>query len=134
MSVPVQIVNSGVLNGSPPNGSLTGGQSLTGLMRTDFAATFGSSKSARPCIVGATFAGTPFVFALEGITKVRMFTIRIISGSLLLRFSSPNGGAQQVIPCSNFLQIYNPNNNDEFTVIDAEGTANVEYVLAGDIA
>lgn len=134
MSVPVTLAHQGVLNGTPSNGSLAGGQSLTGLLRTDFSATFPSSKSGRPCITGATFAGTPFVFPLEGITKVRIFALRIISGSLLVRFSSPNGGATQIIPVSNFLLIYNPVSGDEFTVIDAEGTANVEYVLAGDLS
>lgn len=101
-------------------------------MNTNFFATFSSQKSARPSIVGATFAGTPFVFPLESITKVRMLAIRVLSGSLKVRCTSVNGGAQQIVPVSNLLLLYNPAAGDEFTVIDAEGTADFEYVLGGD--
>ena len=132
MSIPVTVQHTGALNGSPPSGSLAGTQSLAELMRTDFSATFGSSKGARPSIIGATFAGTPFTFPFETITKVKMFALRVLSGSLKVRISTPNGGAQQIFPVSNFFLFYNPNTGDHATAIDAEGTADVEYVMAGD--
>lgn len=131
MAVPVNVQHTGTISGSPPAGSLAGTQSLQEIMNTNFFATFASAKSARPSIVGATFAGTPFVFQFETIVKVRMLALRVLSGSLKLRVTSP-AGAQQIIPVSGFIMLYNPAAGAEFTVIDAEGTADIEYVLGGD--
>lgn len=125
-------MHTGALSGSPTSGSLAGTQSLQELLRTDFSAAFGSAKSARPSIIGATFLGTPFVFPFETITKVRMFAIRVLSGSLKVRISTPNGGAQQIFPVSNFFMFFNPAEGSHATAIDAEGTADVEYVMSGD--
>lgn len=101
-------------------------------MNTSFNATYGSSKSARPSIIGATDL-VPFVIPLETIVKVRMVAFRVRGASLKFLVTSA-AGVDQAIKCSDLWLAHMPNAGDEWTAIKVVGTADLEYVLAGDVS
>lgn len=102
------------------------------LLNTSFTGTYGSSKSARPTINGAT-DGAPFILPFETITKVRVIVMRVRGGTIRLKLTSA-AGTDQVIPVSELLVWTSPNAGDEVTAIKIVGTADVEYILAGDVS
>jgi hypothetical protein len=105
---------------------------LQELLSTSFTATYGSSKGARPAIVGAT-DGSPFVLPLETITKVRLIAMRVRGGTLKIKMTSAVGTLQSVNVSDLFLW-HAPNSGDEITVIQLVGTADAEYIIAGDVS
>lgn len=129
MSIPNTVQHTGVVRGSPPSGGALGVQSLQEMMRTDFQGTYSFSKSSRNSI--NTTIGAPYSFPFESITNVQLFVLRVLSGSLVVRTTSTNGGATQAIPTSGLLILQNTSVGDYFSAIDAYGTADIEYVLAG---
>ena len=130
MALPAIIGHNGALNGSP-SGTTTGVPSLIELINTSFQSVYGSSKSSRPSIVGATDL-IPYVVALETIVKVRVIVIRVRGGGLKMKLTSA-AGVDQVIPISDIIVWHSPNAGDEITSIKLVGTADVELVLAGDV-
>jgi hypothetical protein len=67
-----------------------------------------------------------------GITAVRFLVIRVQSGSILVRVTSASGGALQVLPVSDYIVLSLPRAGTELTVVEAQGTANMELIVAGD--
>lgn len=129
MAIPATVSHIGTLSGSPAQGSI-GSPSLQEIINTSFSGTYGSSKSARPSIVGAT-DGVPFVLPFETITKVRVLVIQVRSGSIKVKCTSA-AGALQALLVSSFLLVHAPNPGDEITAIQLVGTADIEYFIAGD--
>lgn len=130
MALPAIISHTGSLSGSPAASS-AGIPSLQEILNTTFTGTYGSSKGGRPAIVGAT-DGSPFVLSLETITKVRVIVMRVRGGSLKLKLTSAAGSLQSIL-CSDLFLWHAPNSGDEITGIQLVGTADLEYVLAGDV-
>jgi hypothetical protein len=64
-------------------------------------------------------------------SAIRFVAIKIISGSIVLRITTP-GGALQLITVSDEIIISNPNPGSEITALAAQGIANVEMTVAGD--
>lgn len=99
---------------------------------TAFVGTFGGSKGARPSVVGAT-DGAPFLFAFETITRVRAFAVKARGGGGKLKLTSALG-TLQILPLGSdaMLLWFDPTPGDELTAIAFVGTADLEYVIAGD--
>jgi len=131
MSFPASFQHTGSLNGSPSN-SGSAVPSLQEILCTTFQATYSGRKSGAPTIVGAT-DGAPFVLNFETLTKVRLFGVRISGGSLKIKMTSA-GGTLQSVMCSDLFLLHSPNTGDEITAINLVGTANIEYLIAGDVS
>lgn len=131
MPLPAIIGHTGSVSGTPAQAT-SGVPSLQEILNTSFTSTFASSKSARPAIVGATDA-SPFVLALETITKVRFMAMRVRGGTLKVVVTSA-AGTDQAFNLSDVLVWHSPNSGDELTAVKLVGTADLEYVLAGDVS
>jgi hypothetical protein len=131
VALPVLISHTGSINGSPAQSSQIS-PSLQEILNTSFSATYGSSKGSRPSIIGATDLA-PFVIPLETIVKVRLMAFRVRGGSLKFKFTSA-AGADQALLISDFFLWHAPNAGDEVTAIKAVGTADLEYILSGDVS
>lgn len=131
MAIPALITHTGMLNGSPA--ASAGTPCLQEILNTSFSATYQSSKSGRPGIVNATDL-SPFVIPFETIVKVRAMAIKVVGGGSVRVKVSTAFGTDQVIPVSGILLWHCPNAGDEITSIKLIGTADIEYVIAGDLA
>ena len=120
-----------MLNGSPS--ASAGSPCLQEILNTSFSATYQSSKSGRPGIVGATDL-VPFDLDFETINKVRAVAIRVVGGGSVRVKITTAYGTDQVIPVSGLLLWHCPNAGDEITSIKIVGNADLEYVIAGDLA
>jgi hypothetical protein len=101
-------------------------------LNTSFQGTYGAGKGAAVSIVGAT-SGSPFILALETIVKVRMLAFRVRGGSLEIRITSAKG-TDQAFACSDIFVWHAPFAGDELTAIKCIGTADLEYVISGDVS
>lgn len=123
---------TGALAAQPATGSLYS-SSLNELLDVTFCATYGGVKGNVPTLTAPN--NTPFSIPFEGITKGRVFALRLLSGvSVQVTITTAAGSA--VLPVSDELLIHNPNPGDEITAITI-GTANAQvqiaYALAGDV-
>lgn len=108
-----------------------GGPGLQEVASLVTRASYAASKSSRPTIQNTLLS--PFVVPLEGIVKVRIFFVAVLTGgSLIVTYSSPNGGDDQLLPVSDKLLLHNPNPGDELTAIAISGNADIVYFIAGD--
>lgn len=98
------------------------------------APTFGSSLGKQVAALAVASPGPAWqALPLEGVAKVRLLAVRSLDGaSLLLRVTSTNGGADQVLPVSGLAILQQPGVGDEFTAVALQGTGRVEYLLAGE--
>jgi hypothetical protein len=131
MAIPVTITHRGSVSGAGSPGAPT--TALQNFMSTAVTATLGGSKGGRPAIVGAT-VGAPFVFPLEGITRVRFLAVKARGGGGHLRLTSALG-TDQVVPLgSEALHLWSSlAAGDELTAVKFVGSADLEYILAGDV-
>lgn len=129
MAIPAIVSHTGYLNGSPAQGSV-GSPSLIELLNTSFSGTYGSSKSARPNVINATDL-VPYAIPFETITKVRVFALKVRSGSITVKMTS-SAGVNQALNISDILLMHLPNAGSELTAINLVGTADLEYSIAGD--
>lgn len=132
MALSALIQHTGSLSGSPSQAGASI-PSLQEILGTTFSATLSASKSGRPTIVGAT-DGVPFVLGLETITKVRLIVLRVTGGSLKVKLTNSTAGSLQAVMVSNLFMLYAPNAGDEVTAIQLVGTADLEYLIAGDVS
>ena len=107
------------------------GPTLSDTLRTDFQGTYSASKSSRLAIVNATDA-TPYVVALDSITKIRFLALRVINGASIKALLTSPSGSDQAIKTSSLLLWHSPNSGDEITAIKLVGTADIELMIAGD--
>lgn len=129
MATPVTVSHSGALRASPAASPST----LMEIVQTSFEATYQGSKSSHPTISGAT-DGSPFVVGLDGVAKVRVFALRVNSGSLKVKVTSAVGTDQAINVGSNGLMLWHsPYVGDEVTAIKLVGTGDCDIVLAGDL-
>jgi len=128
--VPAIISHQGVLSGSPSASS--SGLTLQEIFNTSFMATFGSSKGARPGIIAATDA-VPYTIPLETITKVKCIALRTPNGSTIKMVITSAVGTNQAFNVSGLFLWTGMNSGDEITAIKLVGTADIEYVIAGDV-
>lgn len=131
MALPAIITHTGMLNGSPA--ASAGTPSLQSILNTSFSATYQSSKSGRPGIVSATDL-SPFIIPFETINKVRALAVKVVGGGSVRVKITTAYGTDQVIPVSGLLIWHCPNAGDEITSIKLVGTADIEYLIAGDLA
>lgn len=129
MATPVTVSHTGALRASPAASPST----LMEVLLTSFEATYQGSKSSHPTVNGATDLA-PFVVGLDGVVKVRVFAIRVNSGSLKVKVTSAVGTDQAINVGSNGLLLWHsPYISDELTAIKLVGTADCDIVLAGDL-
>lgn len=128
MAIPSLCQHTGSLSGSPVAGSI-GSPSLQEISNTSFQVTTGSSKSARPSIINATYL-SPFVLSLDTITKVQVLYVRVRSGSIKMLLTSA-AGTDQAFRVSDMFMINPIASGDEITAIKFVGTADIEVFLAG---
>lgn len=131
MALPATISHTGSLSGSPASGSI-GAPSLQEILNTSWSGTYGSSKSGRPGIVNATDL-LPFTICLETITKVRVLIINVKAGTMKVLVTSAAGIDQAFSISNGNLIMHMPAAGDELTSVKLVGTADIEYVLAGDV-
>lgn len=129
MSFPATIAHNGAVQGSPASAS-SGIPSLLEVLNTSFNATYGASKGARVGIVGATL-GAPYIIPLETIVKVRVVVMRVRGGTMTLSVDSA-AGATQLITVSDVVLLHLPFAGSELTALRLSGTADVEYIIAGE--
>ena len=122
-------MHSGAVTGMPTNSPC--GPTLSDTLRTDFQGTYSASKSSRLAIVNATDA-TPYVVALDSITKIRFLALRVINGASIKALLTSPSGSDQAIKTSSLLLWHSPNSGDEITAIKLVGTADIELMIAGD--
>lgn len=120
---------TGVVSASPVTATLNA-PSLNDNLNLGMSKSYPIETAGRPPVAGTDMA--PFVLPLQGMTKARFLALRVMSGSLKVKVSTPNGGADQVLPASDLFVIHNPNSGDELTAIKLIGTADIEYILAGE--
>lgn len=127
-ATPIQL--TGVLTARPADPSF-GSCSLLELLPLTFCASYSSAKSGAPSIASTDVA--PFTVPLEGITKVRMFALRVRSGiGLKVLLTTALGVA--AFPVSDEYLFHNPTVGSEATQIQLVGTGDVLYALAGDLS
>jgi hypothetical protein len=132
VAIPAQVTHTGSVSATPTAGSgFSGVPSLQDILNTSFSATYQVRKGAAPSVVGATDL-LPFVLPFETITKARMFALRVASGSLKMLLTSA-AGADQLLRVSSLFMWHAPNPGDELTAIKLVGTADIEYILCGDL-
>lgn len=74
----------------------------------------------------------PFSVPFEGITKGRLFALRLLAGvTMKVKVTTALGVA--TFPVSDLFLLHVPNPGDEVTAIQLVGTGDVAYALAGDI-
>ena len=129
MSQAATIAHSGAVSGYPVGSPC--GPTLSDTLRTDFQGTYSASKSSRLAIVNATNA-TPYVVALDSITKIRFLALRVINGASIKALLTSPSGSDQAIKTSSLLLWHSPNSGDEITTIKLVGTADIELMIAGD--
>lgn len=132
MAQPATITHTGVVNGSPASTPGGPSPSLGEILNTSTTVTYQASKSGRPSIIGAT-DGAPFVLSFETMTKVRFFAMRVRGGTIKLKVTSVLG-TDQVIGVSDLLLWSSQFPDDAWTAIKMVGTADVEYLMAGDLS
>jgi hypothetical protein len=71
------------------------------------------------------------LLANSGITNCRLAAIRVSGGVIQIRHSTPSYAAQ-IIQCSDLWVVSEPTAGSEITALAIQGTAQVEYLLAGD--
>ena len=132
MGQPALVQITGAVVVSPVTGSCyPGSPSMTDTLQISASAAYGSWKNGRPNVQKPTI-GDPYVVPLEGIAKVRFLAFRTQLPMRLL-LTTPNGGADQVVPVSDELVLHAPGAGDEMTAIKIVGTGDVTYVIAGDV-
>jgi len=133
MGQPCIVAHTGALNGSPSSGPLSG-PSLVELLNTSFTETYNARGSGAPTVVGATDMA-PFVLDLANftITKVRMFALKVNAGTIVVKVTSAKG-TDQAVPVSKLWLWDAPFAGDEITAIKFVGTADLEFVIAGDVS
>ena len=62
---------------------------------------------------------------------VRFCAIRVLSGTLVIRYSTPTA-SDQLVPVSDMWVVSNPAAGSEITRLAAQGQANIEIVISGD--
>jgi hypothetical protein len=129
VAFPATIAHNGAIQGSPAASS-SGIPSLLEILNTSFLGTYGASKGARVGIIGATTM-SPYVIPLETIVRVRVFGMRVRGGTMTVNVDSPVGAAQ-LFPASDITLMHLPFSGSELTAIRLIGTADVEYIIAGD--
>ncbi len=131
MSMPATTIHTGVLTVS----QTPGGQSsrLADQFHTGFVTTCGTSRSMRDTVVGAT-DGAPFPIALGSISKVRVFAIEARGGQGVVKLTSA-AGVKQAIPLGSGSKhvLFFPAAGSELTAIEFVGTADLEYLISGDV-
>lgn len=121
---------TGALVSGPPTSALFGGDSRDDFLSLDFQATYGASKGATISIVGTDMA--PVVLSLEGIVKGRLFALRVLSGDVVKVLLTQLSGVSTILVDDEFF-FHSRNDANKFTAISLVGTADLSYVLAGDV-
>jgi len=125
VGLPALVRSTGVVTVEPCSG-------ITSQLPLDFCESYAMSKTARPDIVLATDLA-PYVVPFETITKARVLVLRVWGGSITAKLTSA-AGIKQAFNVSKLLVWHSPNAGDELTALELVGTAEVEYLLAGDTA
>ena len=71
------------------------------------------------------------LLAGSSISQVKLFAMKVSGGSLLLRVSSTDGGADQLIPVSGLVIWTADQTGQELTAMAVQGTASLEFFVAG---
>ena len=130
MAQPVSIIHQGALTEQPFCGNSNG--SLTDIADTSFRGTYQASATMRVSVVAAT-TFVPFVLSTNGIRKVRALSVKAQAGATITTLLTSASGTDQAIS-STALLIHSPNSGSEITAIKFVGTADLEIVVAGDLA
>lgn len=121
---------TGVMTAKPASPSF-GSCSAQELLPVSFCATYGSAKGGGISIASTDVA--PFSLPFEGITKGRVFAMRLMSGATMKMLITTALGIA-TLPCSDEFVLHNPNPGDEFTAIKLVGTGDIVYALVGDVS
>jgi hypothetical protein len=128
MAIPQTIRHDGALTGNQSPGGIPGALEL---LPTALQATYAMAKTAAPSIINATSL-SPYVIPLETISRIRLFGMRVRGQSIKVLVTSA-AGADQAFNVSDLLLLHCPNQGDELTAIKLVGTADITYVIAGDV-
>jgi hypothetical protein len=107
------------------------------LLSLNLCQTYGAAFGGSVTVAGTT--GSPGPLNLQGITKVRFFAIRLLSGATI-QVKITTGLGVAIIPVSNLWTWSSPNPGDEITAIafvtggGAGGTQDIAYAIAGDVS
>ena len=127
MGQPTSIALSGALVASPVPGTCS--PSLHDRIDVSFTHSYTQRISGSPSVNATQDA--PFVLPFGGVAKGRALVLRVRGGSLRALITTP-AGAAQAIRISDLLVIHNPAEGDQLTAVSLIGTAEIEYLLAGD--
>ncbi len=127
MGQPVNIELKGSLVASPVPGMC--GPSLRDTVDVSFSHAYTQRQSAAMSVNATPDA--PFALPFGGVTKGRALVLRVRGGSLKALLTTP-AGAAQAIRVSDLLVMHNPAEGDQLTAVSLIGTAEIEYLLAGD--
>lgn len=129
MAQPVTLTHEGALVSAPASSP----SSLLDRLITSFEFTYQVARTGHPTIIGATDMA-PFVIGFEGMTAVRVFGLRVNSGDLKVLVTSASGTDQALnVGGQGVLLWSSPYSGDQLTAIKMVGTADVDYLIAGDL-
>jgi len=128
MSQPSTIGINGAVVASPAN-TAQFAPSLQEMLSISCERTY-SYKSGNSATVN-NLIGSPYVVPLGSVTKVRFLALRVIGAALQVLVTSASG-TDQTFKVSDLWLWHSPNEGDQLTAIKLVGTADIEYVLAGD--
>lgn len=109
-----------------------GNPAQRGTLNTTFFASFTGSKSTQLSVVGATRVD-PFVLSLDSIENVRFLGVRVVNGASIQVVVTTAAG-EETYNVSPLLLLFAQNPGDEITAISLVGTADLEVMIAGDVA
>lgn len=120
----------GAVSIAPASSALFTPASLQQFLSLNLDATYGAAKGMERSV--AVLAASPETLPLEGITKLRFLALRVLSGATMQVWLTTALGVAK-IPVSDALLWHAPNPGDEATLVQIVGTADFQYVLAGDL-
>lgn len=120
---------SGAVAASPSVSALFAA-SLQDFLGLNLQATYGASKGGAISVDAQPNA--PFVLPFEGVVSGRFFAMRLVSGQTV-RLTITTALGTAVVPVSDEFVLHSPAPGDQFTALSISGTADLRYLLAGDV-
>ena len=131
MGQPATVQVAGVVSAGTTTPSVLGLPALAEVVNLALTATYSSLKGGAISIASPV---TPVPIPFEGIVAGRFFALRLDSGPTVQVSATFAGSGLAVIPVSDELVLHSPRVGDELVSLELVGTADLRYVLAGDVA
>lgn len=127
MAIPFQLQVVGSVSAIPFPGGPAEGQSLQEFVNLGQI----TNPTQRSAGVRSLISAVDEPLDFGSVTAGTFLTLRVLSGSLSMKVTTPLA-TDQVIPCGGQVLLYTPNPGQQMTAIKLTGTADFQFVLAGN--